>query len=107
MTDEVREQSPETVDRAEQLANALRLDVCGVDFLWNRVTRQFHFLEVNACPGFGPHLKLAFSARGEPAILNGAHRGVHRGLRHGLAAEAMAAHHSGFTSSPDSASRTT
>lgn len=43
-------------NHAIQLGQTLRMDACGVDFLWDRQRNDFHFIEINSCPSFGMHL---------------------------------------------------
>jgi cyanophycin synthetase len=54
VTDDV--QASPLAGYAEQLAQAFRLDVCGVDFLWDKPKGELYFIEINACPSFGLHL---------------------------------------------------
>lgn len=44
----------EMYEKAEAFAEKLHLPVCGVDVLIDD-TGEYHFLEANASPGFGPH----------------------------------------------------
>jgi cyanophycin synthetase len=45
------------ITAAEQFARTTRLTACGVDFLWDEVSGEFCFIEANACPSFGLHLR--------------------------------------------------
>lgn len=46
--------SPEIYQKAEAFARKLNMPVCGIDIMLNE-DGSYHFIEGNACPGFGPH----------------------------------------------------
>jgi len=45
----------QVISDAEKIARRLGLGICGIDFIWNKLTNTSYFIEINGTPGVNMH----------------------------------------------------
>jgi len=53
---------------AEKIAQALGIDLCGVDAVWDQTNNQYFFLEINATPGIDIHNDTSWGTKSDAIV---------------------------------------